>query len=171
MSWIRGGGGTATLALAAAGLVACGGDGGSAGASASGDGGESRRAAAERFAQCMREQGVRDFPDPDERGMFEITPESDGRAPSATRERAQRACGKHLRAAGPPPELSDDEQAEHEDRLVRFNRCMRERGVDLPAPEVDGRQAAQPLGDSSRESPAFRRALQACEAELGGIGR
>jgi hypothetical protein len=155
-------GGLAMLVVA---LPGCGGGG----EDSTGARETSRQEAAQRFAQCMRQNGVSNMPDPDERGMFEITPESD-EVPAATRERAQRACERHLRAAGPPEPLSDEQQAEQLDRLTRFNRCMRENGVDLPAPDVNDRGAAQDLGDEVVDTPRFERAHERCESTLRDAG-
>ena len=38
----------------------------------------------------------------------------------------------------PDMELSPEEQAEMQDRLVAMAECMRERGHDMPDPQVDG---------------------------------
>lgn len=156
--------------VAALALSACGGGGSDAGGEAGGSS-ATRQEAALRFAQCMREQGVPGFPDPDERGGFAIDPESQEGASRATQDRARRACGKYLRAAGPPEDFSEEEQAEGERQLIAFNRCMREHGFDFPDPEVDGGRIAQSLPPGfDRESPRARRAEEACRRFLPGEG-
>jgi hypothetical protein len=76
---------------------------------APGSGGENRRldpealAQARRFAQCMREHGVTDFPDPDPNGGLEIERKkgSDLAPDKPTFQEAQKAC-ESLMGGGKP---------------------------------------------------------------------
>jgi hypothetical protein len=83
-----------------------------------------------KFAGCMRENGVADFPDPDATGQFQygvsVTPD--------VWQKAVDAC-KDLQ---PPGTLSSDRSPEEQAAALGFAACMRENGVpDFPDP-VDG---------------------------------
>jgi len=99
-----------------------------------------------KFAECMRENGVREFPDPDASGELTIDGVVNGSSldPSAPAwEEAIRAC-KDLQ----PPGFVGDQDVSDDEREMRlaFARCMRENGVeDFPDP-VDG----EPLVDTRR---------------------
>jgi hypothetical protein len=163
------------VALAAAG---CGGDGGEPGVAtlAGGTGAATPTASASadpedafrRFAKCMREHGV-DMPDPDgDSGMVVVAPDQ---APPRQMAAADRACNHLLKGAlrdGAPP---DD--PEMQDRALKFARCMRQHGVDLPDPGANGSiQKAVPGGTGGGgpapfETEEFKRANKACAPLLG----
>jgi hypothetical protein len=159
----------AAAALSCVLLSACGGEAGGDGADANAG---SRSAKAEdallKFAQCMRRQGV-DVGDPGEGGFVRVGPGGEGAAggepPNPAKfRRAQQACEKYLREAGPPPELSEEQQEEFERKAIAFARCMREQGIDLPDPETsaDGRVAQELPAGAAPESARFRDAEKAC---------
>jgi hypothetical protein len=83
-----------------------------------------------KFAECVRENGVSDFPDPDASGDYSygvsVRPE--------VWTKAVEAC-KDLQ---PPGTLSSQRTPEQQKEGLEFARCMRENGVpDFPDP-VDG---------------------------------
>ncbi len=91
-----------------------------------------------RFAECLRTNGVPDFPDPDAKGEFaygvSVSP--------AVFTKAVAAC-KDLQ---PPGSLSSRRSPEEQSATLRFARCMRENGVeDFPDP-ANG----EPLVDTGR---------------------
>jgi hypothetical protein len=86
--------GVATIALLAAGLLA--GCGGSSGEDADASGGTGDRAV--RFAECMREHGVPDFPDPEGPGRLLVPRTIDVQSPQF--EQARQACQGELRGSG-----------------------------------------------------------------------
>jgi hypothetical protein len=142
----------ATIALLTAGLLAgCGGSSGSsAGSSASGD-------RAVRFAECMRENGVPDFPDPVD---GRITMRSGG--DPATLQVAQEACQKFAPGGGRTT-------AQMQEQIIAFSQCMRDNGVpDFPDPEGPGRLLIPRTIDV--ESPQFEQARQDCQDKLRGSG-
>jgi hypothetical protein len=131
---------TALAALALAGLLgACGGNGGS-GDTTSGGGDEASAAqdATLEYAQCMRDHGIEDFPDPEvgEDGEFQLsTPEI---ADPDEFEAADDECKPILdEAQREGNQLSPEEQAERQDQALAMARCMRERGWDMPDPEIE----------------------------------
>jgi hypothetical protein len=80
-----------------------------------------------KFAECMRENGVSDFPDPNAKGEFEygvsVTP--------GVFKKAVGAC-KDLQ---PPGSLSSERSPEQQSAALRFAQCVRENGVkDFPDP-------------------------------------
>lgn len=145
----------AAVALLTAGLLAgCGGssgdDAGASRGSASGD-------SAVRFAECMRENGVPDFPDPVD-GRITM---SSAQAGSAAMRAAQEACQELAPHGRANPRMQE--------QLLAFCQCMRDNGVpDFPDPEGPGRLLVPRTIDT--QSPQFEQARQACQDTLRGSG-
>lgn len=137
---------SAMIALAGAG---CGGGGGGADTAASagtrGDGPATTRERAVRFAECMRAEGVRAFPDPDASGDLTIDAVANGGSvdmDSAAFAQALAAC-RHLE---PPGFTGGEVTPEQRTARLAFARCVRDSGVpDFPDPTADG-----PLVDTNR---------------------
>jgi hypothetical protein len=158
--------GAATLALAA-----CGGDAGG------GDDAASPRDRAHegalKFARCMREQGV-DFPDPKvgENGLVMVGPGPGAGGPDPNDPRMRRAadaCQEHLQGGGEAPD--DATMARHRDAFVAYARCMREEGIDMPDPDPDGGLRFK-VGDPKApdlDSAAYRAADEACRKHLAAV--
>lgn len=114
------------------------------------------------FSQCMRDNGVPEFPDPgpDGRLRFELDPGS-----ASNVEAAQEACrdvSPFNIASGPPT-------PEQMERLVQLAQCVRDNGVaDFPDPTAEGQFS---LGGSGvdPESPTMQTAMQTC-MQAGGPG-
>jgi hypothetical protein len=119
---------------------------------------------ARRYAQCIRANGVPEFPDPDSQGNFRgASHELQGDPKFQAAVQACRALapgGAHDQNLGRPAFV---EQAR------KFARCVRANGVpDFPDPGPDGTfrgQAHELQGD-----PKFQAALQACQSKLPGGG-
>jgi hypothetical protein len=100
---------------------------------------------AKRFAECMRNNGVSDFPDPGASGKFTIDAIVNGSSLDLSTpafKQAMSAC-KDLEPAGftGTKRSSQEQQA-----ALKFAKCMRENGVpDFPDPTPNG-----PLIDTSR---------------------
>lgn len=148
-------------------------DPGSGGSGGSGGGPAGADEAALAFAECMRDEGVEDFPDPEvsDDGRVRITGGGDPDDPTV--QAAQEACQPLLEEGGsfapPDPEAA----AAMEEQVLAFAECMREQGIDFPDPEVDGgRVMMRPGAGVDPESPEFADAQEACEDELpdGGPG-
>ena len=107
--------------------------------------GGSRRDQAVAFAECMRDNGVEAFPDPDASGELTIDAiangtELDPSTPAFTE--AIDAC-KDLQPAG---FTGDPVSPEQQDARLAFARCIRDNGVaDFPDPTAD-----TPLVDTNR---------------------
>ena len=155
----------ALSACAAISLSACGGSDSASGADAQAKAEQAQL----KFAQCMRRHGV-DVPDPkpDRKGPG-LVRIGKGISPQVM-QRADAACRRYLQAA--MPKLSAAERAELRDQAVKFARCMRQHGVDMPDPEVSGGGFRMTLrrgqggngGNLNPDSPAFKDAQEACKA-------
>jgi hypothetical protein len=104
-----------------------------------------------KFAQCMRDNGIRSFPDPDSSGQLTIDGVLNGSSldPNAPAwKKAISAC-KDLQPSGFTGHKRSDEQQE---AALKFAQCMRDNGVeDFPDPVKDG-----PLVDTNRIPSAAR---------------
>lgn len=104
-----------------------------------------------KFAECMRKNGVRDFPDPDASGALAIDTvanRSSVDTNSATFTQAMSAC-KDLEPAGFTGVKRSPEQQQ---AALKFAQCIRENGVqDFPDPDPDG-----PMIDTNRIPSAAR---------------
>jgi len=136
----------AALAVVAVGTAALVGTGcASAPASTDSSGGNATHAKAMQFAECMRSNGVSEFPDPSASGAFTIDAIANGSTldtGSAAFRQAISAC-RDLEPAGfMGAKRSPAQQA----AALKFAQCMRENGVnDFPDP-VNG----EPLIDTNR---------------------
>ena len=118
-----------------------------------------------QYARCMREQGV-DIPDPgagDEPVMLAPS------GPSAQYQAADRKCGPILKKAlRDGPKMDDPAML---DNALKFARCMREHGIDLPDPGADGairkpvdggEGSAEPAVMFDPDDPKLKAAQRAC---------
>jgi hypothetical protein len=129
----------------------------------SGDGGDARRdreQAALDYARCMREHGV-DMPDP-VNGRFEFKNE---RRDQRKVEEAQQACQDILRDAAPP--VDEEQEAEMREAALRFAKCMRQHGVDMPDPTFpEGGGMLMRMPEGAEDDPQFDEAQKACQPIL-----
>jgi hypothetical protein len=136
------------IALVAVLSAGCGGTGAGGGASAGSTNASSTLTArdkAVKFTECMRANGVGDFPDPDASGEF---PNFGVSVSGAQWLSALRAC----KALQPPGSLSAKLTPKQFSTAIKFARCMRAKGVpDFPDP-VNG----QPLIDTYKIPSANR---------------
>jgi hypothetical protein len=157
-------------------LTSGGGDGGGgAGGAGSGssDDSTSMQDAALQFAQCMRNHGVKDFPDPKVSGNqvdFGAPPPD---VPRATYQKAKAACQDILDKASPAAEQpSQEELAKLQDESLAMAQCMRKRGWDMSDPQVsqDGGIRASFEGVPEPGDPRFdefEHDQEACMDEAG----
>jgi hypothetical protein len=98
-----------------------------------------------KFAQCMRDNGVSQFPDPDASGALTIDQVANGSSVdtnSATFQQALTAC-RDLEPAG---FTGQKRSAQQQEAALKFAQCIRDNGViDFPDPAPDG-----PLIDTTR---------------------
>ena len=131
----------------------------------------SPRDEAVRFAECMRTNGVREFPDPDASGDLTIDRIANGSSldtRSAAFERAMNAC-RTLQPAGFTGATRSPEQQQ---ATLKFAQCMRDNGVkDFPDPTPDGPiidTSRMPGNRGARSIPGFTAAQEKCSALFAG---
>ena len=141
-------------------------------------------AAALAFSECMRSNGVPNFPDPKPGGGFEF-PAGGGKSGSPAFRSAQAKCQKLLPGGGPPvPGTTTHPSAQTLAKLVRIAACMRAHGISqFPDPrtsvpsdpagyqEITDFDGAILLFPSTinLQSPAYRQDLAACGAPPLGL--
>ena len=147
-------------------LAACGG-------SSSPSAGAAARAQepAVKFARCLREHGINaSTPSGSPGGLIKVT----GAGGRKSFEAAQNACKRYRPA---PPNLSPAEQIAHLDAALKFARCVRSHGVDVPDPKAGGggiqiklRGGPGGPGGPNPSSATFQAAQSACQSDLPGGG-
>jgi hypothetical protein len=113
------------------------------------------------YAQCMRDNGVPNFPDPDPNGRFGAGHEALNRDDPKYKA-ANEKC-RDLLPAGDKHDVAGPETIQN---LVKFAQCMRDNGVpDFPDPDADGnfpRDAEQ----KAHNNPKFQAASEKCRKNL-----
>ncbi|GLW27707.1 hypothetical protein [Actinoplanes regularis] len=112
-----------------------------------------------RYSQCMRDQGLTWFPDPDAEGNLTVH-NPDG-VDQDKLDKAEQACRKYAPWEGPKHPIP----AEDLDKIRQVSQCMREHGFEkYPDPDAYGsvRLEAGKLG-ADPDSVAFRTARQECD--------
>lgn len=130
-----------------------------------------------QFAQCMRDNGVPDFPDPQLDSSGNLRPFGrDGgpgqlEADQDTLEAAFEACSEIVEG------LIQDafrmiDQTEFQDNFLEFAQCMRDKGIDMPDPDFS--QGFGPglgrglFGDIDPDDPGFQEAAEECSSVFEG---
>ena len=130
-------------------------------------------AQAVKFAQCMRANGVSNFPDPDASGALTIDGVINGSSldpNSATFQQAISAC-KDLE---PPGFMGNTRSAQQQEAALKFAQCMRDNGVaDFPDPTANGpiidtTRIPSMAGKNPRSDPGFSAAQNKCGAIYSG---
>ena len=105
----------------------------------------SNRAQALKFAECMRENGVGEFPDPDASGTLTIDQVANGSSLDTNTPAFTRALSV-CKDLEPPGFTGAKRSPEEQQAALKFAQCMRDNGVpDFPDP-VQG----EPLVDTNR---------------------
>src|SRR4051812_33887115 len=157
-------------------LAACGGSGDSSGGSGTAGGGGSGAAAGGgatgkdndqyvKFAQCMRQNGVPEWPDPIDGTKFRM-PRGKIDPDSPQFKAASQAC-KSL--APPGWDGSSRQDPAIQARALKYAQCMRKNGVPK-FPDPQG--GALDTGDVDLNSPQYKAAEQKCQSlrPAGGGG-
>jgi hypothetical protein len=115
------------------------------------------------FAQCMRDNGLPNFPDPDSDGRFRGIGHEAGSDPDFSA--AQDAC----RDLAPGGEHEDTGDPDFVAQMREFSQCMRANGLpDFPDPDADGRLRG--TGHEQQDDPTYRAAMETCREKLPGGG-
>lgn len=129
------------------------------------------------FAQCMRDNGVPDFPDPelDENGNFRIFGGRGGDGPGQlgdfdTLQAAFDECDSLIEGVIQNTFRRID-QTELQDNFLEFAECMRENGIDMPDPDFS--QGFGPGGgglflEIDPNDPEFQEAAEECRGVFEG---
>jgi hypothetical protein len=125
---------TVALAIVAVLSAACSNAPAGTDASSDGAGASAAREQAVKFADCMRSNGVHEFPDPDASGTLTIETVANGTSidtDSEAFQRAIKACKDHE----PPGFIGITRTPEQQQAALRFAQCIRDNGVkDFPDP-------------------------------------
>ncbi|MFC4531127.1 hypothetical protein [Sphaerisporangium dianthi] len=152
-------------------LAGCGGQVKGTGV-ASADGGPSGQAAATaspttssdplKFAQCMREHGI-DMKDPVD-GKIQIKVQ---KGQQEKMEAAQKACGNFMQGG----KRMGEADPEARDAMLKYARCMREHGIDMPDPKPgEGMFLKMPKNGGAEAEKKLEAAQKECEPYLPGAG-
>jgi hypothetical protein len=126
-----------------------------------------------KFAQCMRDNGVSEFPDPDASGALTI----DGIANGSSLDTSTAAFKQALSVCKdlePPGFTGGKRSAEQQENALKFAQCMRDNGVkDFPDPTEDGplidtNRIPSAAGRGARSIPGFDATIQKCRDYLTG---
>jgi hypothetical protein len=116
------------------------------------------------YSQCMREQGISNYPDPNPGGGIDINADELGIEPDAPQFKAADEACKHLL---PPP--SEGERPDRE-TMLRYSQCMRDQGISsFPDPNPDGTidiEGGAPGSEFDQNSPQYQAADEACKQYL-----
>jgi len=125
------------------------------------------------FAQCMRDHGITNFPDPNANGSISGGGNASGNPINPTSpafQAAQQACQKYLQGGSTGSPAS---QAQQLNQALKVTACMRSHGYpDFPDPTDSNGSIAwngSSLGSVSQK-PAFQSQLQKCQSSVYGGG-
>ncbi|WP_461005595.1 hypothetical protein [Streptomyces capparidis] len=159
----------APLLLAGALLTGCSDDDSpSDGADAGGPSASGPASRSLAYARCMRENGVPQFPDPDEGGRLKLGPGSGIDPKSQAFADAQDACRDLAPQGGGGPGGSLDSA-----KVAEWSECIRENGVpEFTDPQVNGGSMEIDLGalGIGPEDDRFQKAMDACQDKWPGGG-
>ena len=115
------------------------------------------------YAQCIRDNGYAEFPDPTPEGgmRFRITPDGAPRF-----EKAADAC----RDLAPEGMRGEDPTPEQIDALIGLAQCVREQGIeDFPDPDAKGGFNLRGVGIGPADT-SIQAAIAHCNAQSGPQG-
>jgi hypothetical protein len=129
-----------------------------------------------KFAECMRDNGVSEFPDPDASGGLTIDGVVNGSSLDTSTPAWQEAIGA-CRDLQPPGFTGTEASPEEQEVRLEFAQCMRDNGVeDFPDPApngplIDTTRIPSAAGRGARSIPGFDAATQKCgDAFSGELG-
>ena len=116
------------------------------------------------YAQCMRDNGVPNFPDPGPDGRFALEHDKfnqdDPKFRAALEKCRDLAPGAEHRNTGDPAYV---------EQMRKFSQCMRDNGLpDFPDPDANGQLRG--VGHERHGDPKFQAAMETCRDKLPGGG-
>jgi hypothetical protein len=137
-------------------LTACGGSDDSSGGSSAAAGAGNDSDQYVKYAQCMRKNGLPDWPDPVDGTKFRMPRgKIDPNSPQF------KAASKNCESVRPPGWAAPRKNPALEAQALKYAQCMRENGVPK-FPDPQG--GAFDLGDVSPDSPQYKAADQKCQS-------
>lgn len=135
-------------------------NGGAASPTASGSPAANDPDRARKFSQCMRDNGLPDFPDPGPDGRLDFSQIDRKQFGTEAWRKAMDACRSLAPNGGERRELDPAQQ----EQLRQWAQCMRDNGVDVPDPDPNG-DGFLGLGQNGQllDDPAFDKAMEACQ--------
>jgi len=129
-----------------------------------------REDAALAFADCMRDNGIEDFPDPeiDDDGGISIGDALADQRDTADFKAAEEACEPALPAAEPTPqglELPPEQIADLQEQWLAVAECVRSQGYEIDDPHVDDYGGARIQAGSEDVEQAIEDCIQ--HSDLG----
>jgi hypothetical protein len=130
-------------------------------------------AKAMQFAECMRENGVSAFPDPNASGELTIDGIANGSSLDTSTAAFKKAIGA-CRDLEPGGFMGHKRTAQQQRNGLEFAQCMRDSGVkDFPDPANDGplidtTRIPSAAGRGAHSIPGFQAAVEKCRDALAG---
>jgi hypothetical protein len=134
-----------------------------------------REAALIKAAQCMRDHGLKTFPDPtvDSNGNLQLQGLQGLDRNNPSTRTAFEACRDLFRGAR--PQFTPEQRQKLQDTLLKYAKCMRQNGYQMADPtfgepgagQTDGARRG-PFGDINRNDPAYKKAQPICQPILAG---
>jgi hypothetical protein len=126
-----------------------------------------------KFAECMRDNGVREFPDPDASGELTIDGIINGSSLDPSTAAWKKAIGA-CKDLEPPGFMGRKRSAQEQKNALKFAQCMRDNGVkDFPDPTpngplIDTSRIPSAAGKGAHSIPGFQAAVEKCRDFLAG---
>ena len=129
-----------------------------------------------QFAQCMRDEGIDEWPDPTTNadGSIDITgggavgPGGDVAFGSDEVQAAIPTCGPIIAGASFLPNNGGGMTTETQDQLLAFAQCLRDEGIDVSDPDLSNGAAGLLDWEFDPEDPANADAIEACQTLFAG---
>jgi hypothetical protein len=119
------------------------------------------------YANCMRQHGVPNFPDPLSNGSFTLTPAVTGGTNGQFSSQYQAALSA-CESIEPSGTLSAQQQQHALDQLLKVSACMRSHGYqNFPDPTDSTQGITLHIVGFDRNSPQFQNAFRTCTAQAG----
>jgi hypothetical protein len=131
------------------------------------------RETAVTFAECMRDHGVSEFPDPSASGVFTVDGIINGSSLDPSTPAWKRAIGA-CKDLEPPGFMGRKRSAQEQEAALKFAECMRNNGMpDFPDPTpneplIDTSRIASAAGRGARSIPGFQAEADKCRAIYSG---
>jgi hypothetical protein len=119
----------------------------------------SQQELAAKYGQCMRDNGIPDFPDPKVNANGGVSVDMPQDADPQKVTTAQEKCKQYALVGGEPQKLDPQRL----DQLRKLAQCMRDQGVkNFPDPTDQGIQANGNDSGLNPEDPTFKAAMEKC---------